>query len=310
VAPEVSVIVPTRDRWSCLRRTLRGAFSQEDVRLEVIVVDEASSDETPDGLRGLARKELRVLRNERSRGQAAARNQGIEAARGEWLAFLDDDDLWAPWKLRRQLDAARGVGAGFAYASAVVVDEGLRPIEQHEAPPAEDLARPLIRGNAVPAGASNVLANADLVRSIGGFDERLNQLTDWELWLRLARSARAACCAELLLAYLYHPGNYVLRSTPEIWREFEHVAGRHADFARETGASFDPAGLTFWIAQRQAEMGLRFRAVRTYLRGAVHTRRPHHMRLAARTLVLGPPKSRAVRDIPSPEWLRAYRDDA
>ena len=304
------MIVPTRNRWARLRAALRGAFAQEGVRVEVIVVDEGSSDETPEGLLSLRRDELRVVRNERPRGQATARNQGIEAAGGEWLAFLDDDDLWAPGKLRRQLDAASATGAGFAYASAVVVDEGLRPVELHEAPPAEELGGLLVRGNAVPAGASNVVAVADLVRRIGGFDDRLNQLTDWDLWIRLARSAEGARCGEVLLAYLYHRGNFVLRAAPEIWREFDHVASKHADFARECGASFDRAGLTFWIAQRQADMGLRFRSVRTYLRGAFSARRPQHTRLAARTLFLGPPAREASPVIPAPDWLDAYRDDA
>lgn len=302
------MIIPTRDRWARLRRTLETAFAQQEVTVEVIVVDEGSTDGTAEGLRGLAHPELRVIHNERPLGQAAARNRGIEAARGEWLAFLDDDDLWAPRKLRRQIDAARAAAAGFAYASAVVVDDGFHALELYEAPPADELRRLLVSGNALPAGASNVVTRADLVAGVGGFDERLNQLADWDLWIRLAGSARGAACAEVLVAYLYHSGNFVLRAAPEVWGEFERVVAKHEDAARECGVRFTRADLTYWIAQRQAESGLRLRALRTFLLGAVLTRSPHHVRPALRTLLLGKPRAEAAEDIPVPAWLDAYHD--
>jgi glycosyltransferase involved in cell wall biosynthesis len=308
--PDVSVIIPTRDRWTRLRRTLESALSQVDVTVEVIVVDDGSSDETPTRMSRIGRPSVHYLRHERSLGPAAARNTGIAAARGEWLAFLDDDDLWAPWKLRRQVDVAGAEAASFAYASAVVVDDEFRPLELYEAPATEDLRSLLVRGNAVPAGASNVLAGTESVRAIGGFDDHLSQLADWDLWIRLARSGRGAPCHEVLVAYVYHPGNLVLTPARELWTEFDHVARKHADVARAWGTGFDQAGLTYWIASRQAEAGLRLRAVQTYLRGALAARRPVHLRLAARTLVRGVrPANEPAARIPTPDWLNAHPRD-
>ena len=200
--PEISVIIPTRDRWPLLSTTLRGALSQEGVEHEVIVVDDGSLDETPDRLAAVGDPRLRVLRHERSGGVSAARNLGIAQARGEWLAFLDDDDLWSPNKLAAQVAAARAGGATFAYAAAVVLDEQRRAIEVLPAPDPEGLIRRLLPGNAIPAGASNVLASAAAVSAAGGFDERLAHFADWDLWIALADGGRGAACPEVLMAYV------------------------------------------------------------------------------------------------------------
>src|SRR5258708_17351459 len=121
---EISVVIPTRDRWPLLEsRALRSALEQEDVDHEVIVVDDGSTDETSERLEGLGDPRLRAVRLNRSGGMAHARNAGIETALGTWVAFLDDDDVWSPCKLRRQLDAARSARADLVYAGAVAVDE-------------------------------------------------------------------------------------------------------------------------------------------------------------------------------------------
>ena len=103
--PAVSVVIPTRDRWPLLATTLASALGQDGVALEVVVVDDGSATAAP-VVPPFDDPRVRIARNDRSLGVAGARNRGIEAARGEWIAFLDDDDVWAPAKLRRQLDAA------------------------------------------------------------------------------------------------------------------------------------------------------------------------------------------------------------
>src|SRR5919109_858912 len=100
-APDVTVVIPTKDRWDLLSTAaLPSALGQEDVDLEVVVVDDGSTDETPDHVVGLRDPRLRIVRHDRSLGVAQARNAGIRAANSDWIAFLDDDDVWAPRKLR------------------------------------------------------------------------------------------------------------------------------------------------------------------------------------------------------------------
>jgi glycosyltransferase involved in cell wall biosynthesis len=110
--PEVSVVIPTRNRWPMLStHALPSALAQEDVDLEIVVVDDASGDGTAARVAELGDPRVRVVRNETNRRLPASRNVGAEEARGTWLAFLDDDDLWSPRKLRAQLDVAQASGA-------------------------------------------------------------------------------------------------------------------------------------------------------------------------------------------------------
>src|SRR4051794_9011163 len=110
-APEVSVVIPTRDRRHLLETTLAAALNQREVDYEVIVVDDGSGDGTATELAAIGDPRLRVLRNGASQGVSAARNRAIAEARAPWIAFLDDDDVWSPELLRRQLETVRGTDA-------------------------------------------------------------------------------------------------------------------------------------------------------------------------------------------------------
>src|SRR6266550_1899492 len=181
--PEVTVVIPTRDRRAIAPRAVRCALGQHDVRLEVIVIDDGSTDGTAAAVEELADPRLRVVRHERPRGVANARNRGIELAEGEWVALLDDDDLWAPAKVRHQLDTASAAPVDFVYADVVAVDHRGNPIEWMPSPSPHHLRERIRSENLQPAGASNALIRVDLVQRAGGFDERLVHLADWDLWI-------------------------------------------------------------------------------------------------------------------------------
>src|SRR5207248_7970393 len=187
----VTVIIPTRDRWPLLSVTLRSALAQEDVALEVVVVDDGSTDETPERLASESDERVRVIRHPESRGVAAARNSAIEAARGEWIAFLDDDDLWAPHKLHTQLAAADERDAAWVYSSALVVDDRRSVLDVIDAPDPDRLLALLLAYNPMPAGASNVVARTKVVRDLGGQDETLSHFAGWDLWIKLALAGNA-----------------------------------------------------------------------------------------------------------------------
>ena len=102
----ISVVIPTHNRSALLSRTLASALAQRGVEMRVIVVDDGSRDETAAMLARVGDPRLTILRHEQARGVSAARNAGIAAATGEWVAFLDDDDLWSPTKLAEQVSAA------------------------------------------------------------------------------------------------------------------------------------------------------------------------------------------------------------
>ena len=271
--PEVTVVIPTLNRWPMLSRALTGALAQEDVELEVVVVDDGSEDETPERLAAYPDRRVRVVRHARPSGVARARNAGLADASGRWTGFLDDDDLWAPRKLREQLDAAHAAGAATTISYALVLDEALEPVGIDPAPPAETLLADLLRSNCVPGGCSNVIARTDLLREVGGFDEHLAMLADWDLWLRLAAAAPAASCSAIHVGYVDHPASMHVQRARITPRELVYVRRKHADLEARLGVEIGAGGwVPLWVAAGQHRGGHRLRAAGTYLATAVRRR--------------------------------------
>jgi len=294
MAPEVTVIVPTRDRCTLLRGTLASVLAQEDVDLEVVVVNDGSTDGTQTMLDAHDDGRVHAIHLVSSGSVARARNTGMERARGRWLAFLDDDDLWAPSKLRAQLDAAASSEADFVYCAAVLIDRDHRVVGSEPAPPADGLLPRLFPGNPIPAGASSVLARASLVREAGGFDEQFTQLADWDMWIRLVLAGRPAACPEYLVGYLQHPTNMLISDTRNVLRELDRLARKHQAAATANGAAFDRSYFVRWAASGPSRAGDRLRATRIYLRGAVRLRDRELLSLGLHEL-LGRRVTRAIR---------------
>jgi glycosyltransferase involved in cell wall biosynthesis len=322
--PTVSVVIPTRNRWPLLSRTaLRSALAQTDVEHEVIVVDDGSTDETPVRLAELAEPRVRVVALGERRGVATARNAGIEAARGEWVAFLDDDDLWSPRKLRAQLDTAVDARADFAYARVVSVDESGAARYAFPLPDPATIATRLLAASVLPAGCSNVMARTELVREVGAFDEALFQLCDWDLWIRLAWAGTPAACDETLVGYLEHDQNMLLSDPADVTEELAYVDRKHRDLRRAHGVGLDHATFTHWVAWGHLRRGRRLSAARVFLDSGIANRRPRDVVLAAgfalravlpvggvRKLAqrLRRPRSTSTAPAPlAPDWLELYR---
>ena len=320
--PTVSVVIPTRNRPGLLTtHALPSALSQRGVDVEVVVVDDGSDEDSRRALEELANGRVRVVRHEVRVGQARARNSGIAAARGEWIAFLDDDDLWSPDKLRDQLDAAEAAGAEFVYTGVVMVDEGREGevITVLPATPPDGLLELLLVTNVIHAGASTVLARASAVREVGGFDENLAQLTDWDLWIRLAAHGPAAACPATLVAYCLHDSNQMLVEPPDVSEELDYLIAKQRAENREMNP--DRAHYDRWLAVGHRRAGRRREAARIYLRGGLRNRRVGYlargiglmigeppMRVGKRmiSLLRGQPSSRQAPP-PPPPWLVELR---
>lgn len=266
---DVTVVIPTRDRWPRLSLTLNSALNQVGITHEVVVVDDASADETPLRLASVQDPRLRVIRHKTVQGVASARNSGLFAARGTWVAFLDDDDLWSPEKLRSQLDAAMAEGAVFVYSAIVLLDEHRHVVGSLPLPDPTQLLPLLLRQQVIPAGASNVMARTHLVRALGGFDTKLQQFADWDLWIRLAAAGRAAVCPQAHVGYVKHSGNMLLGDQEGVWRELEYLARKHQEASRAAGRMFDTIGVARWIAVGYRRAGKRRCAARAYVQGAL-----------------------------------------
>jgi glycosyltransferase involved in cell wall biosynthesis len=176
-----------------LEEAVASVLGQTRSDLELVVVDDGSVDDTPGVLHGLAAQDarIRVLRNSAPLGGAAARNVGIRAAQGEYVAFIDDDTVWGSDKLEQQLNALSTgcCSIGVAYGPYRLVEaDGTEVTIGSPAAAVGDPLGVLLRRNFI--GTPTVVARRDLVERVGGFDERLPRLQDWDLWIRLAAITR------------------------------------------------------------------------------------------------------------------------
>jgi hypothetical protein len=296
--PEVSVIVPTRNRPAFVRQAIASALAQ-DVALEVLVIDDASDH--PDALAALdfADPRVRVLRRAEPGGAGRARNDALGVARGEWLAFLDDDDLMAPGRLATHL---QHVGdAGFSFCGQVLVDPARHVVGVLPAPKPDDLAARLRVGSLI-GGPSAVVVRTELARDAGGFREDLYALGDWDLWMALAARARAVALPELLVAYTVHPSNMHLRAPERILEDFRRFDALHG-----VGAPAEEA-LLAWLAEDLAAHGRHRAAAAMHVRLARLRRRPGDAAPALRAALRRDAAAAPAPDLEPCRWLAAYGD--
>lgn len=198
--PAVSVIIPTFNRARLVERAMRSVLAQTIEDFEIIVIDDASTDNTRWVVDRIDDSRIRYLHHESNRGGAAARNSGIEVATGTYIAFLDSDDRWLPHKLERQIPLLSSQpNVGLAYSGYEVVDDVGRVIERVTPRFRGQLYSLLLRRNCM--GASTVVVRAACLNRIGGFDERLPSCQDWDLWIRCARHYRVDYIPEPLMQY-------------------------------------------------------------------------------------------------------------
>jgi hypothetical protein len=264
--PLVSVVLPTHNRRSYLAVALRSVLAQTISDLEVIVVNDASTDETAAYLDTVADARLRTVDHRTAGGAAASRNSGLRVARGRWTAFLDDDDLWAPDKLAAQLDAL-GVDARARWScvAAVRVDDRLRIVGWHRLREDGELMPRLLRSNVIPGSASSVLAETALLRRIDGFSEALEASEDWDCWIRLASEAPLAAVDRPLAAYRITTST---RShvTAREGTAIEVVRARHRRLAERWGVEPDLEAQLRYLARQDLRSGRRVTAARKMLR--------------------------------------------
>lgn len=180
-----SVIIPTYNHAAYLGDAVMSVLRQTYDRIEIIVVDDGSTDGTAEVVAGFGDR-VRYIWQE-NQGLSAARNAGIRAARGEYIALLDADDMYEPAFLGTMVDLMESAGADGVFCGYRFVDDADRPLPQHEARPvpAGELYRLLLDGNfLVP---ESMLVRRRCYEGAGLFDESLRACEDWDMWLRLAR---------------------------------------------------------------------------------------------------------------------------
>jgi len=236
--PTVSVVIPTMDRADRLERAVESVVNQTYDDIEIIVVDGGSTDRTPNLVseyqQRLGKTRVTYLRNENPQGLPAARNQGVEATDTDYIAFLDDDDIWHSPKTERQVDRLDPLeGEGMCYTGITSRTPDGEYVYTRKPAPGNDLyARLLIRN--VIGTPSTVLVTREAFEEIGQFDADLRYQEDWDFYLRMAQAYDVACVSDPLVTRISHDES--MSSDVETQKEYrERILDRYADERGERG---------------------------------------------------------------------------
>jgi glycosyltransferase involved in cell wall biosynthesis len=294
-APLVSVVIATYNMGRYLPAALESALAQDYPAIEVRIVDDGSTDDTPQVLERW-RGDTRVhVHRQANAGQTRAKNQGIAESRGAFIAFLDADDVWLPGKLRRQMALfAAHPEVGVVYSDYECIDADGKPLPKGPTPMRRGrITGPLLIDNFVSFSSSVVRRSC--LDAYGAFDESLDMGIDYELWLRLSAHYAFDFVPQATLRYRIWPGsmskNFKKRyaSAIRIMEGFlEHHGGVvDAHLVREAWAHtyVGRGNMTLWrekdrgSAYRDYVRALRYApaywpAWRALLRGLITTRTP------------------------------------
>ena len=239
----ISVIVPLYNRREEIGRAIASALRQTRAPHEIVVVDDFSRDGSAEAVAALNDKRVRLLRHERNQGAAAARNTGIAAAEGEWIALLDSDDEWRPEKLASQLDALHAAhDAPAAGVTGYVIRDYRTAEERTFAPrPVDATLAALVWGCPLGVG-STLLARRSVFAEIGAFDADLPRLEDWEWLMRYLPAHRLGVVPQPLT--IVHKASDPSRA--QVFASVARIRARHRDDWYRRG----------WIAGRKFDSTL------------------------------------------------------
>jgi glycosyltransferase involved in cell wall biosynthesis len=210
--PRVSVIMPCYNHAQFVVESANGILAQTHNDLELIIVDDCSSDNSWETIKGVAQKDSRVkiIRHDFNQGASKSRNDGLRAANGQFIGFCDADDVWETWKLIRQMKLLEeNPDYDVVYGDAIIIDvsgspTGQRFSELFPVPKATSgwLFRELVVRNFI--NMQGVLMRKECVQSAGYFDEEIKWVEDWWYWVRLSRHHRFLYSKEPLAKYRVH----------------------------------------------------------------------------------------------------------
>ncbi len=206
MTPTVSVVIPAHNAAATISATIRSVLDQTYQAVEVIVIDDGSTDDTAECVRSFNNDSIRYVAQPRQ-GPSRARNRGVAEARGELVAFLDADDLWLRRKLELQVAAIRREPQIHAVqCSAYLVNNALEVVETRPCHPRWDRYLDFLLFRNLPAFSSTVMVKKARFETLGGFATDLIMET-WDMACRLARDGGLRSVPEFLVLYRQHAGN-------------------------------------------------------------------------------------------------------
>ena len=232
--PVASVIMPCFDHAQFVVQSAEAILGQSEPDLELIIVDDCSSDDSWEIIQAIAKLDRRVkaIRHARNQGASRSRNDGLRVATGKFIGFCDADDIWERNKLRVQIELLQAnTDYHVAYCDTVIVDEnGLatgQRFSQRYAPPTNPCGRlfpELIRRNFI--NMQSVLLRKECVARVGSFDEGIKWVEDWWYWVRVSRHYQFLYSPEILAKYRVH------RKSTNVMQKRGYCLNRYKVFKR------------------------------------------------------------------------------
>jgi glycosyltransferase involved in cell wall biosynthesis len=205
-APKISVIIPTYRHRDFILRTLDSVFAQTLLDYEIIVINDGSPDDTGNVLAPLIAAGRIQYLEQKNQGQSRARNCGLERARGKYIAFLDDDDLWPPDKLEWQMDfLEKNPGVALVGGVFQMIDEMGNMGTRWKVYPDITFESLFLANPFISPGQT--LIRTDVLKELGGMNVTIWGADDWDLWFRTAKKSRIVMQDRMALYYRDHPGN-------------------------------------------------------------------------------------------------------
>ena len=205
VTPTVSIIIPTYNREKLVCKAIKSVLAQTFSDFELIVVDDCSADQTQAAVEQFQDPRIRYIRHEKNAGECGARNTGLSAVQGRYVAFLDSDDEWTPQKLEKQVarfeQAPKEVGVIYTWLQ--IINEQGQVLRLRKPTAQGRLHEDLLFGNIIGTPSTLMVKN-EYLQKTDGFDTRLRCGGDWDMWLQLAQYCEFEFIAEPLVQYLEH----------------------------------------------------------------------------------------------------------
>jgi glycosyltransferase involved in cell wall biosynthesis len=228
--PEITVVIPAYNGEKTIRETIHSLHQQTFQDFEIIVSNDGSKDRTVEVVESINDERIKVFSYE-NRGLPTARNRGITQARGEFITFIDADDLWTSDKLELQLAALKKhpeAGVAYSWTCFMNVDEQGQPVSFLPAPQysfSGDVYKQLLMGDFILSG-SNVMIRREAIDSAGEFEPTLKSCEDWDYWLRLAARWPFVVVPKYQILYRRTPG--AMSSKVEVMKEASLIAMERA----------------------------------------------------------------------------------
>ena len=200
-SPFFTVVIPTHNRSTLLKRAIESVLSQTFEDFEVIVIDDHSSDDTSSAVKSFTDPRLSYMINNRTKGACGARNVGIFSAKGKWVAFLDDDDIWLPDKLKYQYELAQNANPNIGLiCTDYAILNGTNTKRIKNRPSGQEIEK-VLYGGYIGCLSSNCI-RLKILKQINGFDEVFPSNQDQDLWIRVAQITELTCVPKTLV-YMY-----------------------------------------------------------------------------------------------------------